>query len=343
MKSIYTLIVFAAFTAFSVNAQQEAQFMNIANNPYMINSAAGGLGDVVHIELSSRAQWLGYSGGPRTFMLTANSQIKFKKNEEKVLEEFNHEGKAFFAGPKNTTGSIKHIVGGRAYNDMIGPFAKTSIFGSYAIHMPFTKKLNFGAGLGVGWSNFRIDESRVKLYETDDMAYSQFLGNASSQNILDANAGIVFYNEHFVGGFSVSQILNNNAVFDDVETESKYNRHYFLIAKYAFDVRDNFAIEPTFVGKFADKSPISLDIGARFVFNKSIWLGLQYQTSNAITFQIGANLVKNLYLSYGYEQSVGAINTRSNGSHEIQLGIYLGRKRNIDKEIKNAENTPLEN
>ncbi|MDX2360484.1 MAG: PorP/SprF family type IX secretion system membrane protein [Crocinitomicaceae bacterium] len=342
MKSLYLFVAFTACSIINLNAQQEAQFLNVANNPYMVNSAAGGLGDVVQVELSSRVQWLGYSGGPRSFLLSANSQVKFKKGEDKVLEEFNREDKPFFAAPTNTTGSLKHIIGGKVFNDMIGPFAKTSVFGSYAIHMPFTKKLNFGAGLGIGWSNFRIDESRVKLYETDDMAYSQFLGNSSGQNILDANAGVVFYNEHFFGGFSVSQLFKNDAVFDGVDTESNFNRHYFLVLKYGFDVRDNFTIEPTVVGKMAENSPISMDIGARFIFNKSIWLGIQYRTSNAVTFQLGANLIKNLYLSYGYEQSTGAVQTRNGGTHEIQLGIYLGRKRNIDKEIREGAETPAE-
>ena len=78
---------------------------------------------------------------------------------------------------------MKHVVGGRAMYESIGPFNKTSISGSYAFHLPFTKKVNFGAGIGLGWSNLGINQNRVVLYQEDDAAYNQFLGNTSSQNI----------------------------------------------------------------------------------------------------------------------------------------------------------------
>ena len=87
-------------------------------------------------------------------------------------------------------------------------------------------------------------------------------------------------------------------------------------------------------GKIAENSPVSLDLGVRFAYNRAAWLGVQYRTSNAIVFQVGANIIKNLYVAYGYEVATGKIRTASNGSHEIQLGFYLGRNRNMDREIK---------
>ena len=93
------------------------------------------------------------------------------------------------------------------------------------------------------------------------------------------------------------------------------------------------------MGKFAESSPASIDAGARFIYNKSAWLGIQYRTSNALVFQIGANLVKNLYVSYAFEQGTGPIRLASNGTHEIQLGFYLGKNRNADKEIDKSQDT----
>ena len=335
MKQIkYIIAVLLTFLLFNGFAQQESQFINTMNNPYILNPAAGGLTGVMNFEFSSRTQWLGYNGGPQTFMFTGNSQIKIKKDATNALSEFNTDDKALFSDPIATTGKIKHIIGGRALNDVIGPFAKTSIFGSYAIHIPFTKKINFGLGVGIGWSNFRINQERVILYQEDDAAYSQFLGTSSSQNILDANAGIVFYNDKFIGGISMTQILKNKTVFTNIATNSFYNRHFYLTAKYRFDLNENYSLEPVVVGKLVVNSPISLDIGLRFSYKRSVWLAAQYRTSNAFVIQVGANIIKNIYVAYGYEMATGRIRTASNGSHEVQIGFYLGNNRNMKREIK---------
>ena len=51
---------------------------------------------------------------------------------------------------------MKHVLGGIAMNDAIGPFSRTSVQASYAIHLPLFKTINMGAGLSVGWSNFEL-------------------------------------------------------------------------------------------------------------------------------------------------------------------------------------------
>ena len=199
------------------NGQQEAYFLNNINNQSILNPAAGGLTGVAQIELTSRSQWMGYNGGPRSYLLTANSQIR--TNKEQVLSEFNKDDKAFFSSPSNTVGKIKHTLGAKAMNDAIGPFAKSSIHGSYAIHLPFSKKLNFGVGVGLGWSNFRIDQDRVTLHEDDDIAYANFIGQSSAQNFLDANAGIIFYGEKFSIGLSSTQVFKNQAQLDEINSK----------------------------------------------------------------------------------------------------------------------------
>lgn len=320
----------------SLFAQQESQFANNIYNPYYLNPAAGGMTDVMQFEVLGRTQWVGYNGGPRTMMVMGNSQINFNK-EQKVLSEYNIKDESFFETPGITTGKMKHVVGGKVMNDAIGPFSKTSAYASYAIHLPLVNSINFGVGIGLGWSNFRLDENRVVLHQDDDIAYSQFLGNASKQNIADANAGIVFYNDNLFLGISTSQFLNNQVNLSGIGTGSNFNRHYFVSAKYRIDTRGEISIEPGIFAKMTSHAPFSMDIGTRFIYKNSSYLGLQYRTSNAAVLQIGSTLIKNLYVGYAYEHTIAGLQKVNSGTHEIQLGIYLGKNRNIDKEIK--ENT----
>lgn len=266
-------------------------------------------------------------------MLTVNSPVNFNK-ASKALPEFNVFDDKFFKAPQYGTGKMKHVVGGKFINDAIGPFMKTSVYGTYAIHLPFSKHINFGAGLGLGFSNFSINESRVILHEENDIAYNGFLGATSAQNFFDANAGLVFYGEKFYAGLSMFQAFNNSVVFNDISTTSNYNRHFFLNAKYILPINADIDVEPSAVGKYVANSPMSFDFGARMVYKKASWFGVQYRTSNAIILQAGSTLIKNLYLAYAYEISTGKISTANNGTHEIQLGIYFGNNRNIEKEIK---------
>lgn len=330
----YLLITFSfILSGFAANAQQEAHFVNLPNNPYILNPAAGGMSDIIQIESTSRFQWLGYNGGPRSIMLTANSPIRVGSSNNAV-DEFNILDDKFFRSPKVSTGKMKHVVGGKFINDAIGPFTRTSVYGTYSIHIPLSSSMNLGAGLGVGYTNFAINESRVVLYEENDIAYSSFLGNSASQGIFDANAGLHVYSERFYAGLAMSQALNNSVIFDNTSTLSNYNRHFFLTARYTADINEDLAIEPTLVGKYVQNSPLAFDLGARVVLNQASWVGMQYRTSNAILFQVGSNLIKNLYIAYAYEHAIGKISLAGNSTHEIQLGLYLGNNRNLKKEIK---------
>lgn len=314
--------------------QQEYQFANTVNNPYLLNPAAGGMTDVMQFEASTRMQWLGYDGGPKTILLSGHSQIKFGKSGEKALDEFNIRDEKLFQGPAVSTSKSKHVLGGKVWNDAIGPFSKTAIQGSYAYHLPLTKYINIGVGLGLGYSNFRLNDSKVILHQNDDNTYAQFLGNSSQQSFVDAQAGLVVYSEKFFFGLSTTQFLKNKVELNQISTASNFNRHYFMIAKYKIEGEGDIAFEPNVVVKVVQNSPVSLDFGARALYKNSSWFGVQFRTSSSLVFQIGSNLIKNLYVSYAYEASMGKLRTAGNSTHEIQLGYYLGRNRNVDKELK---------
>jgi type IX secretion system PorP/SprF family membrane protein len=333
MRSI--LILFSVALSTGVFGQQTGQFSNAAMNPFLINPAAGGMMNVMQFELTYRAQWSGYNGGPRTALFAGNSVIKISDNTQ-GLEEYNYHDDKFFALPNRSAGMIKHVVGGYMYNDAVGPFSKTAVQGSYAIHLPLTKEMNIGAGIGLGYSNLRLDESRVVLHDQQDNAYSNFLGSSSAFNSLDASGGLVAYSKQFSFGISAQQILNNKVSFNSTETESRLARHYYAHGSYLIPVNSKLAVEPNVVAKFTKNSPSSIDAGIRMIYKKRSWLNAQYRTSNAIVLQLGTTLVKNLYFAYGYEMPVGKIAGAASSSHEIQLGILLGNNRNLDKEIEES-------
>lgn len=332
MKAV--LIITAIFLSISVSfSQQEGQFMQLQNNPYLLNPAAGGMTRVMQFELGMRNQWVGYGNNPTTYVLSGHSRIRLKG--EKVLEDYRPEG-TFQPAPEITGGEIKHIVGGMVVNENIGPFQRLNAQASYAIHMPLVREVSFGAGLSAGYSQFGINQDRVILYESDDPTYNQFLGNSSSQGTFSMNGGIVIYHPQFMVGFSTLQLLQNDVILSGVTTESVYNRHYYLMANYGFQVNDTWEVRPGIVTKFSQNTPKNIYGSVKFTYNRAAWLALGYRTAGSLTFQAGANLTKGIYIAYGYEHGVGPLQIQGNGTHEIQIGLYLGKGRNLDKELRES-------
>lgn len=331
-RRINTLLILFLITQ-TIRAQQEFQFNNSVFNPFLINPAAGGMTDVIHFELSGRTQWLSYDGRPQTFMATGNSQIRINKRTGKVLSEFNPTEDKLFQGPQITVNKRKHIIGGKVWNDAIGPFTKTSLQANYAYHMPLTKTLNFGVGLGLGLTNFRINQEKVKLHETDDYTITQSIGNSSRQNMADAQAGIVIYGEKLYFGFSTSQLFNNSIVLGNMITANRLKRHYFTMLKYKTTLTAKLSLEPSMILKSVGGSPLSYDLAMRLIAQNRSWVTVQYRKGGSLIFQVGSNLIKNMYLSYSYEYGAGKLRLANNGTHELQLGWYLGKNRNLEEEL----------
>ena len=339
MKSLLGLFSLLLITGNTTWAQQEYHLSNSITNPFLLNPAAGGMTDVIHFELSSRIQWLGYDGAPHTFMVAGNSQFSLRKKNVNILGEFNQLGEKLFKGPKTTVAKKKHIIGGKAWNDAVGPFSKTSFQMSYAYHLPLTQKLNFGLGMGIGMSNFRINQEKVKLYQQDDNTITQYLGNSAQQNMVDAQVGFVIYGERLYFGLSSSQLFNNVVVLGNTQTQNRFNRHLFGMLKYKIGLSETMALEPSVLVKSVGGAPLSYDIGARLISKERSWLTFQYRRGGSLIFQAGSNLINNIYLAYSYEHSSGKLRLANNGTHELQIGWYIGKNRNLEEELRENRNS----
>jgi type IX secretion system PorP/SprF family membrane protein len=328
---------FIAMAMPMLHAQQEYQLSNTYFNPFLLNPAAGGLTDVIQMDLTARTQWTGYEGGPKTFLVSASSQVGKFKSEKPLLAPFSEGNKALFKAPDVSITKKKHVIGGKVWSDAVGVFTKTAVQLSYARHLILTQKLNLGAGLGLGYSNFRVNASKVVLYQNEDVLYDQFLSNTAMQHFLDAQLGLVVYGKNVFVGYSASQLFKNTMQWQDIETDSRYERHHFLIMKHRMELSPQMTIEPMAIVKMVKHSPVSFDLGARFIYNNSSWVGLQFRTTNSLTFQLGSNLVKSLYLSYAFEMGIGKIRTASNGTHELHLGYFLGSRKKAEKPSEEFE------
>ena len=335
MKTIIIAVSGLLFTGM-LSAQQDIQFSQALTNPYLFNPGAGGMTNVAEFNIGTRAQWLSVEGKPMTYYASGQSQVCSNKSEKTVLDEFNLEKKSVYNTPQRTIG-LKHIIGGKLMSDVIGPFARTGFMGSYAIHMPFTKKINVGVGIGLGLNSFSINESKVSLLDQNDGAYLSYIGASNRQSMIDAQSGLVFYNNKFYFGLSGSQLFKNKTQFKGIETESRFERHWYAVGSYRFDILEKFGIEPVAIVKKTVASPWSYDVGARFHYYNMGWISLGYRGNAALSAGFGFNVLRQFRVAYAFEMGVSGLRSYGNGSHEIQLGFVFGRKRNMEKEFKEQE------
>lgn len=312
-----------------VMAQQEFQFGNYTHNPYLFNPAAGGLTDFSQIDLGYRNQHISSDGNPVTMYLSGTTQF-FSKGQ-RGDNRFNPDRKMMYAPPLNGVGRIKHVVGGRVMNDAIGPFQKTGVMATYGIHLPLTHSINIGAGIGLGWNNISINPSKVSVLDENDQILNDF-GSRWNQNNLDLQAGIVVYMDRFTFSASATQILGNKLNFDQNLFSSKLNTHWFVYSSYKVNLNNDFMIEPFAMMRATKNAPISADVGANFHY-QYIWLGAQYRTTQSYVASFGLNFLRNFYMSYAFEYSGKSTRVSTAGTHEIQLGVYLGRKTKKQEKV----------
>lgn len=336
MKNIL-IIVFTFGLCLSGFSQQEAQFSQYYNNPYFFNPAAGGITKTIQFDFGYRRQWLGIEGTPQSFYATGHSEVSFNSKKE-VLDEFNSDGESIFEGPQRVIGKNKHVMGGRMLSDEIGPFQKTSAMASYAYHLRFSKTTMLSLGVSAGISNLGIRSDKVILLDQDDLEYSNFLANNSNQTIFDLNAGIAFYGDRFHFGLSSTQLLKNDLVIDQVVTQSQFGRHWFLYGMYDFPIKTtDIVIQPHFMAQVIGNAPFSFNLGTKFLYQGRYWANVSYRINDALNFAVGLNFAQRFTFGYAYDVAMGEVQRSSNFVHELQLGVIIGKNRNIKKELKDDE------
>jgi type IX secretion system PorP/SprF family membrane protein len=315
MKGLKKYILLLAMGAALQNsyAQQTVQFSQYMFNGLVVNPAYAGYKEDWTLNLSSRLQWAGIDGAPRTNTISIDGVLN----------------------PDNKNMAFGFL----ATNDRLGPENNTSFYANYAYRLRLddedTKRLSFGFGAGL--VQYRIDASK---FNANDPTDGSIIGNENTL-MADFRLGVYYTTPSFYVGGSVLNLFSkpvsgaNTLVVNPVP-------HGYLTTGLVIPLSNTIDIKPSVMLKGDLKSPAGLDLTTYLLFDKKLWLGASYNTgvnlkqsgqykgldkSNTITGIAQFNISDFLRFGYSYDFSTSALGTYQSGTHEVSLSLSFRRKQ----------------
>jgi type IX secretion system PorP/SprF family membrane protein len=308
------IILLCLFINFKAKAQQDAQFSQYVFNGLYINPAYAGYKEDIYLSGFYRSQWTGLQGAPQTFSFSGDAALM-----------------------DNKVG-----VGLLLSQDKIGAQSSLAAYGNYAYKLQIgdneASKLSFGIGLGFIQSG--IDGSKLNAVTPGDESVP--VGNQSFI-LPDARLGVLYSNNDLFAGFSVDNLVAHMIKGVKATTVSVPvpMPHYYLTAGAMFTLEDGLKFKPSFLIKDDLAGPTSLDLNAFFLLGEKVWIGSTYRTAvpiynksnlqnslqkpNAIIGMIEFFATEKLRIGYAFDYSLTPLSNYSYGSHELSIGIYLGK------------------
>lgn len=331
MKHIFYLLLFV-LTLQLANAQQKPQYTQYVFNNILLNPAVTGIENYTDLKAGYRSQWTGLEGAPVTSYLTLSAPIgqNFIQGDassfpggggvDPYSRSFTQDYRA--AEPH-------HGIGFTLITDQAGPITTTTIDANYAYHLGLTDRLNLSLGVAAGLARTNLNTSQITLETALDPAIAN--GNNAQWNP-DLSVGTWLYGSDFYFGVSVQQLLPQNLYFSTSKAAidaSKTVPHYFATGGARLFVSDDLSLIPSFLVKEIQPVPLTYDLNMKVMFQDKFWVGGSYRHGDSFGVLAGFNLNSFLNVGYSYDITTSSLNTVSNGTHEIVIGLLLNNRYKV--------------
>ena len=325
------------FVCVHVLGQQRPHYTQYILNNYILNPALSGIENYTDVKISSRDQWVGLNGAPKTTYFSIQAPIG-KGDYRTSSTSFevpgqNPRGKYYWEN--YTAAEPHHGIGMTIVNDKTGSFNRFTANATYAYHIGLSPMMNLSAGFSAGITNVSIDKSKQDFSGNGD-PYDPATGAAISGEINrirpDLGVGLWLYSKNYFVGLSAQQIIPQKLSFSDDATFISTGRlipHLFLTAGYRFLAGEDFNIIPSVMLKYVQGSSINNfqpEMNLKVQYRDLLWLGGSYRNKDGYAGMVGFNISNSFNVGYAYDITKTALNTVSRGTHEFLVGFIFGNK-----------------
>src|ERR1700761_4427460 len=331
MKKLLHLFILIAIVNTAL-AQQKPQYTQYVFNNILINPAVTGIENYTDVKAGYRAQWTGLQGAPVTDYITVSAPIgqNFIQGDASSMPGGGGDNPGARLYTQNYMASEPHHgIGFTIVSDKAGPITQTNIDVNYAYHIGLAPRLNLALGVAAGLARTSLNVSEITLENALDPAIAN---GTNAQWKPDVNAGVWLYGPDFYFGLSAQQILQEDLYFSTTTAAidaSKTVPHFFATAGYKYWVSDDLALMPSVLVKEIQPVPLTYDINLKLSFQDKFWLGGSYRHDDSFGILAGFNLNSFINVGYSYDITTSALNTVSNGTHEIVLRLLLNNRYKV--------------
>jgi type IX secretion system PorP/SprF family membrane protein len=316
MRVLYKYILLVLFFGLSKSyAQQTIQLSQYIFNGLAVNPAYAGYKEDWTINLSSRLQWAGVDGAPKTSTLSIDG----------------------VTNPDNKTIGLGLLV----TNDRLGPENNSSIYANYAfrIRLNDDDSQRLCLGVGVGAIVYNIDGSLFNTGNISDPTISTFIQNKLAP---DFRVGLYYYSPLFYLGVSGLNMVPD-AYPDPVSIFVKQVRTYYLTTGFIVPISPIVNFKPSILVKEDFKGPTNVSAATYFLISDLVWLGASYSTSvalwnkpnlqsnllrtDAVTAIAAVNITPRCRFGYSYDFGTTRLPGYQAASHEISFTYGFGRAK----------------
>ena len=327
------ILLYLVLIGISVQAQQKPHYTQYLLNNYIINPALSGIDNYIDVKLSTRNQWIGIDGAPRTYYATINGSVG--------KQDYRQNATSFDMIGRNTHGNDflenytpltpHHGWGFTAINYKTGYIDRSTAYGTYAYHLGLNKDYSLSAGFGAGGSLITVDASKITLAQPGDLA----IGSAIDKiNLIkpELNAGLWLYSAKLFAGISAQQIIPSKlSLVESSLNKSTTVPHLFLTAGYRMRATYDVYVLPSMMVRYIPGIPTGIDLNCRVQYLDLLWIGGNFRKGDGFSAICGMNVNRMFQFSYSYDTNNGKylLSTMNKGTHEIVLGFVL-RNRHDD-------------
>ena len=272
-------------------SQQRPVYSGYMFNGLVLNPAYAGNQKQLNATVMHRDQWVNIEGAPKTQTLTVHSALK-----------------------KWPVG-----VGLLVSRDRIGVHDDMSVYGiySYKIKLPVG---TLAFGLQGGFNNTVSDFTRLTVLDPSD---PYFNGTAKKFKPNFGTGAYYSTNDTYVG-FSIPFLVNNKVfTVEDVVSEAREARYYFLTGGHVFPLNDDFKLMPSVLLRVQEGQPAGMDINTNLFIADVLNVGASYRSGDAMIFLFELILNQNFRFGYAYDHTISKVRNYTPGSHEIMLNYRI--------------------
>jgi type IX secretion system PorP/SprF family membrane protein len=282
-------------------SQQDPVYTQYQNNLLAIQPAYAGSSGFVNVTGISRAQWLGFPGAPNTNTLTIQGPLR-----------------------RYNVGLGISIV-----NDKWGPIRQNGLYADYAYRIQLTQDQYLSFGIKVGFNFYQAWLTDLALNDPSDPVYANDINLKMLPNV---GFGFMWHSERFFLGASSPKFLRNQVQSQTNDYVYREVLHFYGMGGYVFYLNDAFKLKPTFLYRWAERTPSYIDLSGTLIIYDRVWVGATYRMENSYALIFQFNVNNQLRFGYSYDLTTFHPTQVNSGTHEFMISYdftYGRRGRQI--------------